>query len=115
MKLFKITFAAALALGSLSAQNFIERISVNFPAPVVVNGVTLPAGDANIQIAHNTSTVMLTVRAHSGETSTVLASRIYSESADNKSSVILDQKDGAYRLNRVLLPDNTVLQVLDAQ
>jgi hypothetical protein len=115
VKLFKIAFAAALALGSLSAQNFAERIAVNFPAPVVVNGVTLPAGDATIQVVHNTATVMLMVRAHSGETSAVLVSRIGSEGTANKASVILDQKDGAYRLNRVILPDNTALQVLDPQ
>jgi hypothetical protein len=59
---------------------------------------------------------MLTVRSDSGVHSTVLASRFELPDADNyDTSVILDQKNGAYSLNRVLLPDHTALQVLDAQ
>jgi hypothetical protein len=117
MKLFTIVFGAALAISSaLSAQNFNDRINVNFPNPVAVNGVTLPAGHATIQVVHNAGTLMLIVRSESGEHSAALASRVNSIDAGNRdASVILDQKDGAYRLNRVLLPDNTALQVLDAQ
>jgi hypothetical protein len=117
MKLFTIVFGAALAIAStLSAQNFNDRISVNFPGPVVVNGVTLPAGEATIDVMHTAGGVMLTIRSESGEHSTVLVSRINTFDKDNHGTrVILDQKDGAYRLNRVMFSDNTALQVLDAQ
>ena len=117
MKLLTIAFGAALAIAStLSAQNFTDRINVNFPNPIVVNGVTLPAGDTTIQVIHNTGTVMLIIRSESGEHSTVLVNRLNNIESDNHSaSVILDQKDGAYRLNRVVLPDHSALQVLDAQ
>ena len=116
MKLFTVILGAALVIGSaLSAQTFNDRIAVNFPGPVVVNGVTLPAGDATIQVVHNTGTIMLTVRSQSGEHAMVLVSRVDSTENENAAKVILDQKDGAYRLNRVLLPDHTALQILDAQ
>ena len=117
MKLFTIVFGAALALaGALSAQTFNDRINVNFPGPVVVSGVTLPAGQATIQVVHNAGTMMLIVRSESGEHSTAMVSRINSfDTGTRDASVILDQKDGAYRLNRVLLPDHSTLQVLEAQ
>jgi hypothetical protein len=117
MKLFTFVFAAALAFsGAISAQNLTDRINVNFPNPVMVNGVTLPAGEAYIQVVRNASTVMLTVRSESGEHATVLVSRVNTADSENHDTkVILDQKDGLYRLNRVLLPDHTALQVLDAQ
>ena len=117
MKLLTFVFGAALAFSSaLSAQNLTDRITVNFPNPVLVNGVTLPAGEASIQVVRNASTVMLTVRSESGEHAMVLVSRV--NTADNENhdtKVILGQKDGLYRLNRVMLPDHTALQVLDAQ
>ena len=116
MKISHIVLGAVLAIGSaLYAQNPSELINVRFPGPVVVNGVTLPAGDASIQVVHNAGTYMLTVRAESGAHSTVLVARSENENTTDDASVVFDQKDGAYRLNRVLLPDHTVLQVLDAQ
>ena len=117
MKIVTAVLGAALAISSaLYAQTFNDRITVRLPAPVVVNGVTIPAGDASIQIVRNTGTVMLTVRSESGVHSTVLVSRTDApELTVNEASVILTQKDGSYYLNRVLLPDGTALQVLDAQ
>ena len=117
MKLFTIVLGAALAFaGALSAQNVDDRVNVNFPNSVVVNGVTLPAGAATIQVLRTAGGVMLIVRSESGEHSAVLANRINNlGTEDTDASVILDRKDGVYRLNRVQLPDHTALQVLDAQ
>ena len=44
MKLFTVILSAALAVGALCAQTS-DRLNVRFPGPVVVNGVTLPAGE----------------------------------------------------------------------
>jgi hypothetical protein len=114
MKIFTAAFATALALGSALFAQSNDLVNVKFPAPVVVNGVTLPAGDASIQVIHNNGGVMLTVRAESGEHSTVLVSR--SETNENTSDdakVVFDEKDGIYHLNRVVLPNHTSLQILD--
>ena len=115
MKFFTAILGAALAIGStLYAQIQSDLINVNFANPVVVNGVTIPAGETSIQVVRNNGTVMLTVRSESGPHSMVLVSR--SESMDNDvhdARVILEQKDGAFRLNRVLLADHTILQVQD--
>jgi len=114
MNIFTAAFATALALGSALFAQSNDLVNVKFPAPVVVNGVTLPAGDASIQVIHNNGGVMLTVRAESGEHSTVLVSR--SETNENTSDdakVVFDEKDGIYHLNRVVLPNHTSLQILD--
>jgi hypothetical protein len=114
MKLFTLILSTAVAAGALFAQTM-DRISVRFPSPVVVSGVTLPAGDATIQIMHNTGTVFLAVRSESGETSTVLVSRAQSDESTTGPRVVFDQKDGTLQLNRIVLPDHTSLRVLDAQ
>ena len=117
MKMITAVFAAALAMGSaLYAQISSDLVNVNFPAPVVVNGVKLPAGETSIQVVHTNSGMMLAVRSDSGEHALVLVNR--SESADNegdKAKVVFDEKDGVYHLNRLILPDRTTLQVLDQQ
>ena len=117
MKISHIVLGAVLAVGSaLYAQSPSDLIHLRLPGPVVVNGVTLPAGNASIQVMHNAGTYMLTVRSESGAHSTVLVTRSnWNESDSPDASVVFDQKEGTYRLNRVMLPDNTVLQVLDAQ
>lgn len=117
MKLYTAILSTALAVTSaLYAQNPTDLINTRLPAPVVVNGVTIPAGNTSIQIVHNTGTLMLTVRAESGEHATVLVSRVDSnEPFATTAKVILDAKDGVYHLNRIVLPDNTALQVLDAR
>ena len=89
--------------------------NVKFPAPVVVNGVTLPAGDTSIQVIHNNGGLMLTIRAESGEHSTVLVTRSESNEDGSEAKVVFDEKDGIYHLNRVVLPNHTSLQVLDQQ
>jgi hypothetical protein len=115
MKIFTAAFATALALGSALFAQSNDLVNVKFPAPVVVNGVTLPAGETSIQVIHNNGGVMLTVRAESGEHSTVLVSRSESNEDSNDAKVVFDEKDGIYHLNRVLLPKHTSLQVLDQQ
>lgn len=115
MKIFTAAFATALALGSaLFGQMSNDLLNVKFPAPVVVNGVTLPAGETSIQVLHNSGGLMLTVRSESGEHSTVLVNRGESnENQGNEAKVVFDEKDGVYHLNRVLLPNHTSLQVLE--
>jgi len=115
MKIFTAAFATALALGSaLFAQISSDLINVRFPAPVVVNGVTLPAGEASIQVIHNNGGLMLAVRSESGEHSTVLVNRGQTnENQNDETKVVFDEKDGIYHLNRILLPNHTSLQVLE--
>jgi hypothetical protein len=117
MKIFTAAFATALAIGSaLFAQSSTDLLNVKFPAPVVVNGVTLPAGETSIRVIDNNGSMMLNVRSESGEQSVVLVNR--GESNENRGSeakVVFDEKEGVYYLNRVLLPDHTSLQVLDPQ
>jgi hypothetical protein len=115
MKIFTAALATALALGSpLFAQISNYLLNVKFPAPVVVNGVTLPAGDTSIQVLHNNGGLMLVVRSESGEHSTVLVNRgENNEDQGNEAKVVFDEKDGIYHLNRILLPNRTSLQVLE--
>jgi hypothetical protein len=115
MKIFTAALATALAIGSaLFAQPSNDLLNVKFPAPVVVNGVTLPAGDTSIQVLHNNGSMMLVVRSESGERSTVLVNRgETNEDQGNEAKVVFDEKDGVYHLNRVLLPNHTSLQVLE--
>jgi|SRR5690242_15472247 len=116
MKLFTMIFGAALAMGStLFAQNFSDRMTVKLPSPVVVNGVTIPAGEASIQVIRNAGSMLLAVRSDSGVTACVMASRAVSEENVNEPRLVLDQKDGVYRLNRIVMPDNSALQVSDLQ
>ena len=117
MKIFTAALATALTIGSaLYAQNLIDRVNVTLPNPVVVNGVTIPAGSASIQVMRNAGSTLLTVRSETGIHSTVLVTRFDLQDTDkNETSVILDEKNGTYSLNRVLLPDHTALQVLDLQ
>jgi hypothetical protein len=113
MKLITTILAAALAIaGSLSAQS-IDRINVKFPSPVIVNGATIPAGDATIQVIHGTGTVMLAIRSESGPSATVLVDREEDEADRSEPQVILDHKGNDYLFNRLVLPDHTAYQVLN--
>ena len=90
MKLFTMILGAALAIGTLSAQNFGDQMKVKFSTPVVVNGVTLPAGEVTIQVIHNAGSPLLSVRSEAGPQALVLASRMTSEETVNEPKVLLD-------------------------
>jgi hypothetical protein len=117
MKIFTAALATVLTIGSaLYAQTSIERINLTLPNPIVVNGITIPAGSATIQLMRNMGNTLVIVRSESGAHSSVLVNRMdVPESGSQAASVILDEKDGIYSLNRIVLPDHTALQVLDAQ
>ena len=114
MKIFTTLCGVALAIcGALNAQSP-DRISVRFPAPVMINGATLPAGDATIQVIHGAGNMILSVHSESGENASVLVNRLTDTASEDQPRVILDHTGNVYRLNRVLLTDHTALQVLDA-
>jgi hypothetical protein len=117
MKLRNALLCAALAIGStLYAQIPVGRINAYLPAPVEVNGVTLPAGNVAIQMVHNNGTTFLTLRSESGEHVTALVNRFEDPNSDvSEAKVVLDQKDGAYRLEKIILPNHVTLNVLHAQ
>jgi len=115
MKLVTMILGAALAIGGALFAQTLDRITVKLPAPVVVNGVTIPAGAASIQIIRNSGSVMLNIHSESGANVLALASRAEDEESTAEPRVVLSQKDGVYHLNRISLPDNTALDLLDAQ
>jgi hypothetical protein len=114
MKTVTVLFGAALSIcGALNAQTLNDRMSVKFPDPVMINGAILPAGNATIQVIHNSGALILAVRSEAGPYSSVLVNRLSDTPDENAPKVIMDVKNGNYRLNRILLPDNTALQILD--
>ncbi|MBS1857183.1 MAG: hypothetical protein JST11_17570 [Acidobacteria bacterium] len=117
MKLRNVLLCAALAIGStLYAQIPVDRVDAYFPAPVEVNGVTLPAGNVSIQMVRNNGTMFLTLRSASGEHVNALVNRFEDVSSDvSEVKVILDQKDGVYHLEKISLPNHITLNVLHAQ
>ncbi len=117
MKLRNVLLCAALAIGStLYAQIPADQIQASLPAPVEVNGVTLPAGNVSIHIMHNNGTMFLTLRSDSGEHVTALVNRFEDLSSDvSEAKVILGEKDGAYHLEKLVLPNHITLAVLHAQ
>src|SRR4051794_13370447 len=115
MKLFATVLAAAITVcGALSAQTN-ELMTVNFATPIVVNGVTLPAGKATIQVLHTSGTMMLAIHSDKGGNANVLVYRIDDDTNQNEPSVVLDHKGNEFRLNRVVMTDHSALQVLDAE
>ena len=114
MKLLNVILAAALAAGALCAQTY-ERITVKFPSPVVVNGVTLPAGNATIQVIHSNASSILAVRSESGVYAGVLASRVEEPEGNGEPKVLFDEKAGVFYLSKVVLPDNIAYQIFDGQ
>jgi hypothetical protein len=116
MKLFTGVFGTALVIcGALNAQTMSDRMTVNFPASVVINGATLPAGEATINVLHTSGSVLLAIRSDSGEHASVLVNRLTEAQNTVEPKVILDNKAGVFHLNRVIMTDHTALQVLDLQ
>jgi hypothetical protein len=112
MKLFATLCSAALAIcGALNAQSYADRITLNFPAPVTVNGVTIPAGPATIELLSTSGNPILAVRSDAGATATMLANRYEITADEDEPKVILDRKGETYHIDRILLPDHVAFQV----
>ena len=114
MKLFTMILSAALAAGTLCAQTS-DRINLRFPAPVVVNGVTLPAGEASIEVVHHNAISILNVRSENGMHASVLASLVEVPESDSGAKVVFDQKGGNCYLNEVVFSDGIAYQVFDGK
>jgi hypothetical protein len=112
MKIWMTMCAAGLSIcGFLSAQ-MVDTISVRFSSPVVVGEKTLPAGNCSIHVIRGSGdTIMLSVRAESGETTAVLVNRL-SDGPDDNASVVLSRRGKDLRLDKVWLPDHTGFAVL---
>jgi hypothetical protein len=116
MKLFKILCGAALTIsGALYAQSLNDRITVNLPNPVVVNGVNMPAGPTTIDVLRSSGGLILAVRSESGPTATLLADRFDDTADESAPKIVLDRKGENYRIERILLPDHVGLQVLEGE
>jgi hypothetical protein len=115
MKIFTTLCGVALLIGGAIYGQSPDRMTVKFPAPVMINGATLPAGDATIQVLHTSGNLILSFHSDSGETANVLVNRLTDTASEDQPRVILDHTGNTYRLNRILLTDHTALQVLDAQ
>jgi len=117
MKLLMTLCGAALLMcGATYAQTFGDRITVRFATPVIVGDTTMPAGDCEIQVMHsNSDAIVLVVRSQAGPYTSVLANHLF-ETGDKsgRASVVLDRNGNTYRLDRVLLPDNTGYQLQSA-
>lgn len=112
MKTLTILCGAAIALcGALQAQST-DRITFKLPTAVVINGTTIPAGNAAIDVLHGAGTVILNVRSDAGPHASVLVNRFEDPVDESEPKLILDRKGDTYRLDRILLPDHTTLQVL---
>jgi hypothetical protein len=115
MKNWMTLCAVGLSIcGFVNAQNLVDTISVRFSSPVVVGEKTLPAGECTIHVLRGSSdSVMLSVRADSGETAAVLVNRM-TDGRDDNASVVLSRHGEDLRLEKVWLPDHTGFSVLSA-
>ena len=106
-------FAAALAICGLSTaqSSMTSRYTVRFATAITVAGTTIPAGECTIQVNRGSSAgVVLAIRAESGETVSARANRVNETATDTEGSPL--RHDGAYQLDRILLPDHTAYQLL---
>jgi hypothetical protein len=114
-KIAMLICAAALTVcGSLNAQVPVDTVNVRFASPVIVGAKTLPAGDCTIHIARGTNSAVLSMRAESGETTTILVNRMYDDSSANgdNTDIILERRADGLHFERILLPDHRAFSVL---
>jgi hypothetical protein len=114
-KIAMLICAAALTVcGSLNAQVPVDTINVKFASPVMVGGKTLPAGDCTIHIMRSSNSLVLSMRAETGETSNILVNRLYNESSEtgNSADVVLERRSDGLHFERILLPDHSAFSVL---
>jgi hypothetical protein len=114
-KIAMLICAAALTVcGSLNAQVPIDTVNVRFASPVIVGSKTLPAGECSIHIVRGSNSVVLSMRAEDGETSSILVNRLYEDSAEtgNNADIVLERRSDGLHFERILLPDHTGFAVL---
>jgi hypothetical protein len=113
MKIWMTICAAGLSIcGFLSAQIPVDTISVHFSSPVIVGEKTMPAGECTIHVIRGSGdSVILSVRAETGETVAVLVNRL-NDGRENNASVVLGKHGKELRLEQVWLPDHTGFSVL---
>ena len=109
-----ISAAALTVCGSLNAQVPVDTVNVRFASPVIVGAKTLPAGECTIHIARGSNSVVLEMRAASGETSSILVNRLYDETPEtgNNADIVLERRSDGLHFERLLLPDHTGFAVL---
>jgi hypothetical protein len=109
-----ICAAALMVCGTLNAQVPVDTVNVHFANPVIVGGKTLPAGDCTIHIARSNNSVVLSMRAVSGENTSILVNRLYDdapETGDN-ADIVLERRADGLHFERIFLPDHTGFAVL---
>jgi len=114
-KIAMLICAAALTVcGTLNAQLPIDTVNVRFASPVIVGAKTLPAGDCTIHIIRSSNTVVLSLSAGDGETSSILVNRLYDDAytAGDKTDVVLERRGDGLHFERILLPDHTAFTAL---
>jgi hypothetical protein len=114
-KIAMLICAAALTVcGSLNAQVPVDTVNVRFADPVIVGAKTLPAGDCTIHITRGANSVVLSMTARNGATSSILVNRLYEESSEtgNNADIILERRADGLHFERLLLPDRTAFAVL---
>jgi hypothetical protein len=110
----RICAAALTVCGSLNAQVPVDTVNVRFASPVIVGAKTLPAGECTIHIARGSNSVLLSMRAEDGETSSILVNRLYDETPDtgNNADIVLERRSDGLHFERLRLPDHTGFTVL---
>jgi len=112
MKIWMTMCAVGLSICGFVSAQMIDTISVHFSSPVVVGEKTMPAGDCTIHVIRGSGdTVILSVRAESGETTAVLVNRL-TDGPDDNASIVLTRHGKDLRLDKVWLPDHTGFSVL---
>lgn len=118
MKIFAMTFAAALAISGLSnAQSGPGLYTVRFDTPVVAAGTRLPAGGCTIQVQHGSNGLILAIRSETGDAVSVLANRLNETGVetDGQVKVVLSRHRDTYHLSRILLPDRTGFRLVGSE
>ena len=109
-----ICAAALMVCGSLNAQVPVDTVNVRFASPVIVGAKTLPAGDCTIHILRSNNTVVLSMRADTGETSSILVNRLYDDFSETgkTADIVLERRGDGLHFERILLPGHTGFAVL---
>lgn len=118
-KIAMLICAAALTVcGSLNAQVPVDTVNVNFSSPVIVGLKTLPAGACTIHILRSNNSVVLSMHSATGESSSILVSRLLDGSSSVKSpkaDIVLDRRADGLHFDKILLPDHSGFEAIAAE